>query len=124
MTNKRVGVRADALTQTSSGEYIYIERKYSPLASYTENQAVVIPELVKAGDAGMWAEVGTRSGRLSRGQKILVEFQGDVWDSGPVLHACTSLVLTRQSVLGARVTRRSSATPPSGRSKAAVGHRR
>jgi hypothetical protein len=79
-------VRADALTQTRTGEYVYIESKFSPLASYTENQARVIPELVKSGDGGMWAEVGARTGRLSRGQKILVKFQGDVWDSAPVLH--------------------------------------
>jgi hypothetical protein len=83
---KSVGVRADALVQTSDGQYVYIESKYSPAASYTTNQSIAIPALVRAGDEGLIATVGARSGLLSPGDQIPVIFQGDVWNSGPTLY--------------------------------------
>ncbi len=35
-----------------------IEAKYSPRASYTPNQKIVLPKLIQSGDAGLVAEVG------------------------------------------------------------------
>lgn len=81
----RVKVRADLLA-LEDGKYVYIESKYSVKAGYTDNQQIVIPELVKAGDDGLIAEVGARSGTLTPGDKIQVVFQGDVWSAGPTLH--------------------------------------
>lgn len=86
---KSVGVRADVLTRLPDGRYVYIESKYSPAASYTKNQRQVIPQLVAAGDKGMTATIGARTGEtglLARGQQIDVVFQGDVWNSGPTLY--------------------------------------
>jgi hypothetical protein len=86
INGKKVGVRADVLSRPEgSSTYTYIESKWSGAASYTEHQAQVIPELVKAGDAGLWAEVGARSGSLRRGARIKVQFQGDVWSEAPTL---------------------------------------
>jgi RHS repeat-associated protein len=85
ISGKNIRVRADVLT-FEGVDYIYIESKYSANASYTRNQSIVIPELVKAGDAGLVAEVGPRSGTLNPGDKIRVVFQGDVWTGGPRLY--------------------------------------
>lgn len=83
---RRVAIRADFLVQTPEPNvYNYIESKYSPRASYQKNQRIVIPELVKAGDAGLPAVVGVRAGRLKTGGRIVVRFQGDIWTGKPVL---------------------------------------
>jgi hypothetical protein len=42
-----------------------IEAKFKPRASFTANQRLVIPELVKAGDARLVAEIEPRSGSLN-----------------------------------------------------------
>jgi hypothetical protein len=68
------------------GRYVCIESKYSPKAGFTDHQRIVIPELIKAGDEGLIAEVGARSGTLVKGDKIEVVFQGDVWSGSPKLH--------------------------------------
>jgi hypothetical protein len=86
VNGKQVTVHADVFTTREGDDfYVYIESKYSRDASYTKNQQIVIPELVKAGDNGLVAEVGRRSGELSPGTKIRVQFQGDVWSKSPVL---------------------------------------
>jgi RHS repeat-associated protein len=86
INGQAVRVRADVLAQLPEGQYVYIESKFSPKASYTSNQQIVIPELVKAGDAGLPATVGSRSGLLQAGDRIRVVFQGDVWNGGPTLY--------------------------------------
>jgi hypothetical protein len=85
IAGRDVGVRADILSLEGI-DYVYVESKFTPRASFTRNQRIVIPELVKAGDAGLVAEIGPRSGALNAGDKIRVVFQGDVWTGGPVLH--------------------------------------
>jgi hypothetical protein len=78
---RNVAVRADLLTRAGNA-ITYIESKYSRAASYTRNQALVIPELVRAGDAGLTATIGARTGglrQLTRGATLQVTFQGDVW---------------------------------------------
>ena len=78
---------ADVVTQVEQGmPYKGIESKYSPLDSYTKNQSIVIPELVRSGDAGPPATVGSRSGQFMPGQVIQARFQGDVWSVGPNLY--------------------------------------
>jgi len=82
-----VPIRADFLTQPAGADYyVYVESKYSPKASYTPGQQQVIPQIVQAGDEGVTATVGARSGRLATGQQISVQFQGDVWNSGSTLY--------------------------------------
>jgi len=87
INGKKVGVRADVLSQLEGGgnTFVYIESKFSGAASFTKNQRKVIPQLAKAGDAGLIAEVGARAGVLTRGDKIRVVFQGDIWNVGPKL---------------------------------------
>ncbi len=83
---KDVPVRADVLTKLPGEDtYVYIESKFSGAAPYQPHQVTVIPELVKAGDAGLVARVGPRAGNLTPGAKIKVVFQGDVWDGVPRL---------------------------------------
>lgn len=54
---------------------------FSPLASYMKNQAIVIAALVRAGDVGLPATVGARSGSLPiPGQRITGVIQGDIWN--------------------------------------------
>ena len=84
---KDVTIHADVLSRTAEGQYVYIEAKYSPRAPFTPNQKQVVPELVKSGEGGLTATVTNRTGGgiMQGGQKINVIFQGDVWNSGPVL---------------------------------------
>jgi hypothetical protein len=83
---KRVTVRADFLIEEEGGIFTYIESKYSARSTYQPNQQIVIPELVKAGDAGLPAVVGSGKGLLLRpGRTIQVRFQGDVWTGKPTL---------------------------------------
>jgi RHS repeat-associated protein len=79
---RRVGVRADYVVREADGTISYIEVKFSPSAPYQPNQKIVYPELIKAGDQGMVAEVGARTGggAFVRGQRVRVRFQGDIWD--------------------------------------------
>jgi hypothetical protein len=85
INGKPVSVRADVLIKTGPNDYVYIESKFSPKASYTPNQKIVIPALVQAGDDGLVATVGARSGTLVPGTQINVTFQGDVWTASPNL---------------------------------------
>ena len=87
VNGKDVGVRADVLVKPKEGGdfYVYVESKYSGRAPFTEHQQIVVPELVKSGDNGLYATVGSRSGLLQPGQRIKVQFQGDVWDAKPTL---------------------------------------
>lgn len=86
INGKEVGVRPDLLTKLPGEDtYVYIESKFSKQAGYTAHQEIVIPELVKAGDSGLVAKVGSRAGSLDPGAKVRVVFQGDTWDRGPTL---------------------------------------
>lgn len=81
-----VAVRADVLTKLPGEDtFVYIESKFSKSARYQPHQKIVIPELVKSGDAGLIAKVGARPGNLTPGAQIKVVFQGDVWDGIPTL---------------------------------------
>ena len=81
-----VAVRADVLTKLPGEDtLVYIEAKFSGSARYQPHQKIVIPELVKSGDAGLIATVGARPGNLRPGAQIRVVFQGDVWDGVPTL---------------------------------------
>jgi hypothetical protein len=83
---RSVAVRADVLVAGEKpGYFVYVEAKFSPAASYTEHQRIVIPELVKAGEEGLPATVGSRYGNLAPGAQIQVVFQGDVWTRAPIL---------------------------------------
>lgn len=77
IAGRDVGVRADILSLEGI-DYVYIESKFTPRASFTRNQRIVVPELVRAGDAGLVGEIGPRSGALNAGDKVRVVFQGDV----------------------------------------------
>jgi len=79
---RRVMVRADYLVREADGTISYIEVKFSPSAPYQPNQKIVYPELIKAGDEGLVAEIGPRTGggTFARGQQVRVRFQGDIWD--------------------------------------------
>ena len=85
---RRVQVRADFVATEPDASISYVEAKFSPNASYQTNQAIVYPEIVNAGDAGLIAEVGARTGggQLIRGQKLRVRFVGDVWNGAGTLH--------------------------------------
>lgn len=76
------------VVRETDGSIAYVESKFSPGASYQQNQVKVYPEMVKDGDAGLVAEVGPRTGggQLIRGQKIRVQFRGDVWNGAGKLH--------------------------------------
>lgn len=85
---KNFKVRADLLLFDELDEvYVYVEAKYSPVARFTTNQKVVVPELIMAGDEGLLAEIGARTGGgpLQEGLTVRVVFEGDVWDRGPAL---------------------------------------
>jgi RHS repeat-associated protein len=85
INGREVPVRPDLLVRTPEGQLVYIESKFSSSASFTKGQRTVIPELVRAGEEGLTATVGSRSGRLRTGDKVRVQFQGDIWDAGPSL---------------------------------------
>lgn len=87
INGKKVTINADRLIHEPDGTFVYVESKFSPSARYQPNQKTVIPELVKAGDQGLVATVGSRSGgTLVPGQRIRVTFQGDVWNGQGGLH--------------------------------------
>ena len=90
VNGQSVGIRADVLAQNADGEYIAIEAKYSPQASFTPNQSIVYPALARAQDeGGLVATVGARSGALRAGTQILVQGQVDTWTSSPELYSST-----------------------------------
>ena len=87
INGKKVTVNADRLIHEADGTFVYVEAKFSPNARYQPNQKIVIPELVKTGEQGLVATVGSRSGGLLiPGQRIRVIFQGDVWNGQGGLH--------------------------------------
>lgn len=87
INGKKVTINADLLIHETDGTFVYVEAKFSPNAPYQPNQKIVIPELVKAGEDGLVAEVGARSGgTLIPGQRIRVTFQGDTWNGAGGLH--------------------------------------
>jgi RHS repeat-associated protein len=85
---RQVTINADNLVRDAQG-HIVLESKFSPDATFTPNQQTVYPELIRAGDAGLTATVGARTGGsgLPPGTQINVRIQIDVFTGkGPTVH--------------------------------------
>lgn len=77
---------ADIIARTPEGDYVLIESKFSPAASFTSAQKTILPALAKAGDQGLPITLQVGIGDLPAGSTILVTGQIDVWNSGPTLY--------------------------------------